>query len=345
MSPKTSNIYMLILLVWSVVFSFIMGILVLATGDMPGYGTLILLSQLFGLGLPFFVYILISRRKFTDIVPFRALGLTNALYVVAFAILAQPAMMLLSAVGSLFTTNAVTEMLSSVSDNMFDMIPMMVLSTILPPIFEEINFRGIILNGYKNAPLKVAVLINGLFFGIMHLNLQQFFYAFALGAVFALVVHYTKSIWAASLFHLIVNGSQMLLAGFAIGAQALAGEEMLADAAASGISETGSILIAIVGLIAIASVTVPIFVLLFIKFIKHNKQRDLQFEPAVEEKEITEIEENQVSAPLHPEEVVAQSEKKRFRFVDPAFIGVILFYIGYLVLTLVIVPILSSLVL
>ncbi|MFN2987262.1 lysostaphin resistance A-like protein, partial [Escherichia coli] len=58
----------------------------------------------------------------------------------------------------------------------------LVIAIILIPIYEEIVFRGIIF-GYlrKNFNIIVAILVQALIFGIMHLNLVQGIYTFILG--------------------------------------------------------------------------------------------------------------------------------------------------------------------
>lgn len=71
--------------------------------------------------------------------------------------------------------------------------------------------RGILLSGYDGVDIKKAMLLNGLFFGMLHLNLQQFLYAFALGALFAYMVRLTDSIIPSMVAHFTINGSQVLM--------------------------------------------------------------------------------------------------------------------------------------
>ena len=69
-------------------------------------------------------------------------------------------------------------------------------------------YRGAFLHGYRNAPVKVAAVMSGIFFGFMHMNAQQFLYAVFLGIVMALIVRYSRSILLAILFHFGFNGLQ-----------------------------------------------------------------------------------------------------------------------------------------
>lgn len=52
---------------------------------------------------------------------------------------------------------------------------------ILPGICEETAHRGLLLKGYEKLGMKKAILISGLLFGLMHLNIEQFFYASIIG--------------------------------------------------------------------------------------------------------------------------------------------------------------------
>ena len=82
----------------------------------------------------------------------------------------------------------------------------LVIAIILIPIYEEIVFRGIIF-GYlrKNFNIIVAVLVQALIFGIMHLNLVQGIYTFILGIVLALIYMYSDSILGNITVHIIFN--------------------------------------------------------------------------------------------------------------------------------------------
>ena len=85
---------------------------------------------------------------------------------------------------------------------------------VFPAIFEEITCRGIFLSGYRGVNLYTAALLNGLYFGMLHMNMQQFVYAFAFGFLCCLLVIGADSIWASVLAHFIINGVQVTLAYF-----------------------------------------------------------------------------------------------------------------------------------
>ncbi len=82
---------------------------------------------------------------------------------------------------------------------------------VMPAVSEELAFRGFLYSAYqKSAPWK-GVLFSALCFGLMHLNLNQFSYAFVIGIAAALLVYITNSLYPAILLHFFYNGNSVLL--------------------------------------------------------------------------------------------------------------------------------------
>ena len=82
----------------------------------------------------------------------------------------------------------------------------LIITIALIPIYEEIFYRGIIF-GYlrKNFNIIVAIVVQALVFGVMHLNLVQGIYTFILGIVLALIYMYSESILGNITVHIIFN--------------------------------------------------------------------------------------------------------------------------------------------
>lgn len=78
-------------------------------------------------------------------------------------------------------------------------------SAVLPAFCEEFANRGMLLSGLKELGLKKAIIISGLIFGLMHLNIGQFGYAFLIGMFFAFVFFATGSIWPSIIIHFMNN--------------------------------------------------------------------------------------------------------------------------------------------
>ena len=77
---------------------------------------------------------------------------------------------------------------------------------ILPAICEEFVHRGILLRGTSKAiGYKKAIIISSILFGLMHMNISQFFYATILGILMGIVATMTRSIWPAIIMHFCNN--------------------------------------------------------------------------------------------------------------------------------------------
>lgn len=81
----------------------------------------------------------------------------------------------------------------------------LILTALLPGIFEEIAHRGLLYAGYKETGYRF-VLISALLFSLMHQNIVQTGYTFFAGAVMALAMYYTGSIWCGIFMHILNNG-------------------------------------------------------------------------------------------------------------------------------------------
>jgi len=77
---------------------------------------------------------------------------------------------------------------------------------IIPALFEELFFRGLILDGLNNNYSKrKAIIISALLFGVIHLNPWQFLTGFIIGLITAWICIQTKSILLCIYIHLFNN--------------------------------------------------------------------------------------------------------------------------------------------
>ncbi len=75
------------------------------------------------------------------------------------------------------------------------------------PVVEELLFRKFLVDRVIGYGERYAVLLSGAVFAVMHGNLNQFFYAFALGSLFAYIYCKTGRIRNTILFHMLINFS------------------------------------------------------------------------------------------------------------------------------------------
>ena len=81
----------------------------------------------------------------------------------------------------------------------------------LPGILEEFIFRGLLYGAYRTRRVWGAIFTSALLFGLMHMNLNQFCYAFVMGVVFCLLYEGTGSVLAPMLIHAVYNGNSVLM--------------------------------------------------------------------------------------------------------------------------------------
>ena len=87
--------------------------------------------------------------------------------------------------------------------------PFLVFVTVVAaPVFEELIFRGIILDGFlkRYSPWK-SILLSALIFGVAHLNPLQFINAFMLGLLMGWIYWKTRSLLLTMLIHFVNNAA------------------------------------------------------------------------------------------------------------------------------------------
>lgn len=174
-----------------------------------GYSNFMLVDEYILILIPCIIFILITKAPIRKTFRLNKLSIKNAFLTIVIAVLCQPISMFLANLAGILFPNPVPQAMSNMGDVSF--LFMLLAIAVQPAICEEAFCRGIVLSGYENKSRVKAALINGLIFGMFHLNLNQFFYAFALGIIFTYLVRITNSIFASSLAHVTFNGIQVAL--------------------------------------------------------------------------------------------------------------------------------------
>lgn len=81
----------------------------------------------------------------------------------------------------------------------------MVTAVLIAPFLEEYIFRKQIIDRLGKYGELTAILFSALTFGLFHMNLFQFFYAFGLGLIFAYVYTRTRMLRYPVIMHMIIN--------------------------------------------------------------------------------------------------------------------------------------------
>lgn len=95
-------------------------------------------------------------------------------------------------------------------------------TAVLPAICEETLHRGMLLNGNSMLGIKKSILISGFLFGLLHLNIEQFFYATIIGLFLAYLCWGCSSVVPCIIVHFMNNAMSVFLSfarakGWAVG--------------------------------------------------------------------------------------------------------------------------------
>jgi len=165
----------------------------------------LIISQVVFLVIPAALFIKRKKLNFKESFSLKKFNLINLPLILFLTILIQYPL----AASSQLTAYIFGDQLSFIFDDIVSTSSFFVLFLSLalsPAICEELFFRGLIFNRYKNrVSMKTLIVMNSLLFAIFHLNIQQFGYAFIFGVVVSLVVYLTDSIYPAMIMHFFSN--------------------------------------------------------------------------------------------------------------------------------------------
>lgn len=203
----SSNLFFFILIILQLV-SFIIVSPIIKITHAPEYLSLPLVEVLL-IFLPSIIYIIVKRKSFKETLRLKPIGFTSVLIVILIGILIYPVAMLIGGLSQILFHNFLADAAQSMTS-----APLWIDLTVFalaPAVCEETAMRGVVFSGYKEVDIRKAALMNGFLFGILHMNLQQFFYAFIIGVILAYIVYITDSIFSSMLCHFACNGTSFTL--------------------------------------------------------------------------------------------------------------------------------------
>jgi len=172
-----------------------------------------ILINLLPSGLVIYIGYKKSRKKFDEVFVFNDvssnLWIATTVFMCGFVILSSE----LSNILEYFLPlpGYLREVFETMLDNKYIIISIVSIG-IIPAFIEEMLFRGIILNGFKeNYSHKKAIIASSLLFGIVHLNPWQFVTAFIMGMVSAWVCLKIKALTLSIYMHLFNNIAAVLV--------------------------------------------------------------------------------------------------------------------------------------
>ncbi len=290
----------------SVIFSQAMIYLVAGLGVRDRM-VLQILVQLF-IAFPAVAYFSLQRISLKEGLLLKTIGWKEWLLLLPLAVCIDKIAEFINAFSQLFTVNTIGESMAELILSYPFPFAFFTIA-VVPAVCEEALCRGMLFWGYRNCGRWGAILLTAFLFGILHMNPNQFFYAFALGIVFALVNDITKSILPSVFLHMYINGRSVVVLYLSVkGNEEVLQTQGQPDAAMIGAHLLGSLPWTIA---AVAGTVLIVFLLLKCKE-NREKQRVSLF---------------------RKEEIEPKEEKGGFGTVySPALLAGVLICIAYMIL-------------
>lgn len=173
------------------------------------YYLLIGVDYVAGLAIPAFLYFSAEHMPLSQGIPFRKTSAADLALYVAFGcmicMLANYPANLVAKLQSFFGFSGdLPEMPLNNDPAVLALYGLSVV--VIPPLVEEIMFRGVILQSLRRYGDGFAVLVSAILFGLYHGNLIQMVFAFLSGLALGYVVIRTNSLLPSILIHFINNG-------------------------------------------------------------------------------------------------------------------------------------------
>lgn len=266
-ATSKSNLFFFYLIISGFISTFFFRDLVRVVG-VPSYSWFIVNEYGFVL-IPSIIFLALNK-SLRDSLSLRALNLSSTLVVTLISLLAIFLILPVTFLSNVFYHNFIGGQVQQ-----FYSLPYwegLFAIGITPAICEEMAMRGVILSGYKNADVKSAVMANAFFFGVFHMNPDQFFYTFLLGIILAYLVEITDSILSSMIVHFLNNSLMFTLGYF-----------MLNDKENTTSPSHYSMIISVITFLVISMLSLLVIILLLKKLRKINKNKLKTFMPTLNE--------------------------------------------------------------
>lgn len=205
MNIKNTNIFFGFFMMVYVGLSLLVGNII--PGNCP-YWLNLIISEVIIITPSVFLLIIIrtAPHKILGLAP---VGLPDILLAYIGAYCLMPLIYMLNYITMFFARNHVNAMVSGIYE--YSLPVQLILMAFLPAVVEEFIFRGIFYGSYRRKNVIGAALMSGLLFGVTHLNLNQFAYAFAIGVAFCILYEASGSIILPMTAHFAINANTVFL--------------------------------------------------------------------------------------------------------------------------------------
>ncbi len=161
------------------------------------------------IGLPPLIYMKIFNMDIREVARFNPIKPVEGFLVVGMAIFGYFVMIAINLVWYWVVSHLGTptgQQLSNI-ENLNQYLAATLVIGLVPAVVEEFLFRGLILRGYERFGAKATIVMTGVLFGLLHLQLMSIPSIILIGIIISYVVYRTNSILAGIIYHFVHNGA------------------------------------------------------------------------------------------------------------------------------------------
>lgn len=155
------------------------------------------------------VFLICQKINIKDYIRLRKVDFISIIFSILYGICLIPIVAVINALSMLFVENVASSSISAMVDRGF-LVSLFAIA-IVPAIVEEFLFRGIVYRGYRQARPIRGILYSAFLFGALHMNFNQFCYAFFMGIAMGVLAEVTDSLVPSMVVHCLFNGQTVCL--------------------------------------------------------------------------------------------------------------------------------------
>lgn len=159
--------------------------------------------------LPAFLYVTVLKPDNLGQINFSSPSVMNVIKIILFTFCVMPFITILNSISTIFVENHAANTMSYLTSNPLWMNILFI--ALIPAVCEEYLFRGLLFHGYKKRNPYKAMLMSSLLFGLIHMNVNQFIYAFVMGCILCMLVYATGTVLSSMIAHFIFNGINVVI--------------------------------------------------------------------------------------------------------------------------------------
>ncbi|NLJ40541.1 MAG: CPBP family intramembrane metalloprotease [Clostridiales bacterium] len=181
--------------------------------DGANYYARLAILEILLIGLPALIYMLVTRINIAKTVRYNRIKPAEILLVLGMAVFGYGVTLIINLIWYFIISQIGTPIGQElpVIETGSQLLAALLAIGLVPAMVEEFLFRGLILRGYERLGAKGAILITGVLFGMLHLQLMTIPTIILLGIVISYVVYRTDSIFAGVIYHFVHNAATVCI--------------------------------------------------------------------------------------------------------------------------------------